>query len=191
MLDVGCAEGALRAAMPASEPWLVGLDMSATLLWTHPAPVVQGDAVRLPFADRVFDAVTAVNVLYHLRDPMPAVREMHRVLRAGGHLVAAAIARNDSPEFDAYWMRPATSFDAEDAPDLLARVFGSVTVYPWDALLVTLPSPTAVRDYLVGRQAPPEAADAAARELPVPLRVTKRGALIVARRSLDGGPPLR
>lgn len=190
VLDVGCAEGALRAAMPASGPWLVGLDVSATLLQAHPAPTVQADAVRLPFAAGVFDAVTALNVLYHLGDPMPAVREMHHVLRAGGHLVAAAIARNDSPELSSYWTRPTTSFDAEDAPDLLARVFDSVTVQPWDAPLVTLPSAGAIRDYLVGRQAPPEAADAAARELPVPLRVTKRGALIIAQRRLGGGPPL-
>jgi SAM-dependent methyltransferase len=50
----------------------------------------------------VFDVVTALNVFYHLSDPMPAVREAHRVLRAGGHLVAAAISRDDSPEFEAY-----------------------------------------------------------------------------------------
>jgi hypothetical protein len=41
---------------------------------------------------------------------------------------------------------------------------------------VTLPSPAAIRDYLLGRQAP---AEAAAHALPVPLRVTKRGALLV------------
>lgn len=119
---------------------------------------------------------------------MPAVGEAHRVLRAGGHLVAAAISRDDSPEFEAYWTRPATTFDAEDAPGLLARVFDSVTVYPWDAPLVTLPSPASIRDYLLGRQVPAEVAAAAGREMPVPLRVTKRGALIVAGQSPYGGP---
>jgi len=56
------------------------------------------------------------------------------------------IARDDSPEFSADWTRPATSFDAEDAPGHIGRVFDAVTVYPWDAPLVTLPSSAAIRD---------------------------------------------
>lgn len=176
VLDVGCADGVLRAALPPSGPRLVGLDTSATLLRAHPAPVVQADAARLPFLDGSVDAVTALNVLYHLPDPLPALREAHRVL-------AAVISRHDSPEFSAYWTRSATSFDAEDAPDRIGRVFDSVTVYPWDAALVTLPSSAAIRDYLIGRQAPATVADTASRDLAVPLRVTKRGALILATRS--------
>lgn len=121
--------------------------------------------------------------LHHLPDPLLALREAHRVLRAGGHLLVSVIARNDSPEFRDYWTRTATSFDAEDAPGLLAQVFDSVSVYTWDAPLITLPTPTAIRDYLLGRQAPANVADAASREMSVPLSVTKRGALINAGRS--------
>lgn len=62
-------------------------------------------------------------------------------------------------------------------------MFGSATVYPWDAALVTLPDSAAIRDYLIGRQAPAAVADSASRELAVPLRVTKRGAFILATRS--------
>jgi SAM-dependent methyltransferase len=145
--------------------------------------VVRADATRLPFADGVADAATAVNVFYHLPDPMPAIREAHRVLRHGGHLLAATIARSDSPELHGYWRPPATTFDTEEAPILLGQVFSTITVHPWDAPLVCLPSATAIRDYLLGRQAPPEVAEAAARELPVPLTLTKRGALIHATRS--------
>jgi SAM-dependent methyltransferase len=182
VLDVGCADGVLRAALPASGPWLVGLDMSSTLLHDHPPPVLRADAARLPVRDRAFDAVTAVNVLYHLPDPMPALHEAHRVLRVGGHLLAATIARTDSPELAAYWTRPTTSFDAEDAPGLIAQVFDSVTVFGWDAPLVTLPDATAIRDHLVSRQVPTGIARAAAQGLRAPLVVTKRGALIVAAR---------
>jgi SAM-dependent methyltransferase len=181
VLDVGCADGVLARALPREGPYLVGMDTSPVLLRGHPPPAVRGDAARLPFGHGTLDAVTALNVLYHLPSPLPALREAHRVLRDGGYLLVSAIARDDSPELAGYWRRPATTFDAEDAPALLAQVFADVAVHPWDAPLVTLPSPTAIRDYLLGRQAPIEAADAAAHALPVPLRVTKRGALLVAR----------
>jgi SAM-dependent methyltransferase len=184
VLDVGCADGVLRAALPSAgrTPRVVGVDLAAPLLRAHPPPVVQADAARLPFRAAAFDAVTALNVLYHLPDPMPALLAAHRVLRPGGHIVVSAISRDDSPELAAHWTRRPTSFDAEDAPALLGRVFGPVTVHPWDAPLVTLPDERAVRDYLLGRQAPAPVADRAARELPVPLSVTKRGALVVGRR---------
>jgi SAM-dependent methyltransferase len=187
VLDVGCADGVLRAALPAPGPRVVGLDRAVPLLRAHPPPVVQADASRLPFRAAAFDAVTALNVLYHLRDPLPALHAALRVLRPGGHMVASAIARDDSPELAAHWTRPRTSFDAEDAPRLLGRVFGDVTVHRWDAPLVTLPDAQAVRDYLLGRRAPATVADRAAHELAVPLTVTKRGALVVG--TADGSTP--
>ena len=186
VLDVGCAEGVLRAGLtsglPSGGPWLVGLDRATPLLRAHPPPVVRADATRLPFREGSFDAVTALNVLYHLLDPLPALRDARRVLRPGGHLLVSTISRTDAPELAAYWIRGPTSFDAEDAPALVAQVFEAVTVHAWDAPLVTLPDPAAVRDYLTGRQAPPEVAAHAARELATPVAVTKRGALVVGAR---------
>jgi SAM-dependent methyltransferase len=183
VLDVGCADGVLRAALPQAGPWLVGLDRAAPLLRAHPRPAVQADATRLPFRGTSFDAVTALNVLYHLPDPLPALREAHRVLRPGGQVLVSTISRTDSPEFRAYWIRRPTSFDAEDAPAVVAQVFEAVAVHTWDTPLVTLPDPPAVRDYLIGRQAPRAVAERAARELATPVTVTKRGALVVGTRN--------
>ena len=57
ILDIGCGEGALRAALPARlASRTVGLDAAATMLAAHPPPVVQADATALPFADGVFGA---------------------------------------------------------------------------------------------------------------------------------------
>ena len=46
------------------------------------------DAAQLPFDDASFDACRVDRVLQHIADPAPAVREMVRVIRPGGVLVA-------------------------------------------------------------------------------------------------------
>lgn len=47
-----------------------------------------GDVTALPFADDTFDLVTGQTVLIHLKDPKAGLREMLRVLKPGGALLA-------------------------------------------------------------------------------------------------------
>ncbi|MFB6420256.1 MULTISPECIES: class I SAM-dependent methyltransferase [Bradyrhizobium] len=54
-----------------------------------PIHVVEEFSERLPFADETFDLVFARAVLHHMRDLDGACREMFRVLRPGGMLIAA------------------------------------------------------------------------------------------------------
>jgi SAM-dependent methyltransferase len=183
ILDIGCGEGALGAALPPPlRSRLVGLDASGIMLRANPAPVVQADATALPFLADVFDAAVAINVLDHLAEPTVAIGEAHRVLGRGGILIAATASRHDSPELAEVWQPPPSSFDAEDGPRLVASVFGQVRVERWDAPLVRLPDTDAVRDYLIARFVAPEAAAAAAERVAAPLAVTKRGAVIYARK---------
>ena len=65
VLDVGCGNGPLRAALPdraalldQGPPWLVGLDASRRMLLDHPPPVVLADAVALPLMDSSFEPRT-------------------------------------------------------------------------------------------------------------------------------------
>jgi SAM-dependent methyltransferase len=183
ILDIGCGEGALRSALPAT--WrarLVGVDASATMLAAHPPPVVQADAAALPVATGGVDAAVAVDVLDHLADPTRAIGEAHRVLAPGGVFLAATASRHDSPELADVWRPPPAGFDAEDGPGLVAAVFARVQVERWDAPLIRLPDRDAVRDYLLARFVAPGDATAAAERVATPVAVTKRGALIRGRR---------
>lgn len=64
---------------------------------------------------------------------------------------------------------------------MVAAIVGSAETEPWDAPLVTLPDRDSVRDFLRARFVPPEEAEELADRGPLPL--TKRGALVLTRRS--------
>ncbi|MFO0611383.1 MAG: class I SAM-dependent methyltransferase [Polyangiaceae bacterium] len=102
VLDDGCGNGLMfdhfaRGARGASVERLYGIDLSAGMLGYarrrfdavgKPGALVRGDACRLPFADGTFDVVYARSMLHHLPDPNAGAREIARVLRPGGTLVA-------------------------------------------------------------------------------------------------------
>ncbi|MGH4008182.1 MAG: hypothetical protein ACRDTH_08515 [Pseudonocardiaceae bacterium] len=107
------------------------------------------------------------------------------MLRPGELFVAGTVSRADSPELAPIWQPAPTPFGTEDAPGLVAATFGSVEVQAWDAPLITLPNRDAVGDFLRARFIPPDEAerfaDALADRGPLPLPLTKRAALVLAR----------
>ena len=54
---------------------------------------IAGDALRLPFRDGAFDAVTISFGLRNVADPAAALAEMRRVTRPGGRLVVCEFSR--------------------------------------------------------------------------------------------------
>jgi ubiquinone/menaquinone biosynthesis C-methylase UbiE len=180
VLDIGCGEGELASHLAAGA-W-VGVDASAEMLAQAPEPHHRADATAVPFPDASFGSLALLYVLYHLPHPALALAEARRVLRSGGLVAVAAPSRHDSPELaDAFGQVPLT-FDAELAPEFLARFFTEVEVEPWDAPLLELPTRATVRDYLIGQGVEQDRAQSTADAVAVPLSVTKRGALAFARK---------
>ena len=131
ILDIGC--GRAPCGRPCRPAWRRG-----PWGWTRPRPCWAPTRRRwsrptppLPFGGGVFDVAVAVNVLDHLPEPTLAIFEAHRVLAAGGTLVAATASRHDDPELAEVWRPPPSSFDAEGGPGLVASVFGQVEVERW------------------------------------------------------------
>ena len=91
ILDVGCGS-ALDIWYLAADNLVVGLDVAPTLLYwaeQHGVQPLLGDAEgALPFPDASFDLVVAKDVFEHLLDPTRLLREIYRLLRPGGLLVA-------------------------------------------------------------------------------------------------------
>jgi SAM-dependent methyltransferase len=94
VLDVGCGTGANGPVLAGGGRTAYGIDMSAVPLGLggtgergHAARL-RGDARRLPFADASFDLVVALDVLEHILDDDAAARELRRVTRPGGALIA-------------------------------------------------------------------------------------------------------
>lgn len=110
ILDVGCGGGwtVRRLLALAPEGKVVGLDYSSASVAVSRdtnaheieagrVQIEQGSVVALPFPDRSFDIVTAVETHYYWPDLPANVREVLRVLKPGGTFVLIAETYRGGP----------------------------------------------------------------------------------------------
>jgi SAM-dependent methyltransferase len=100
ILDIGCGTGTAEvklSRLQLTQVTLVAVDLvtdrareALTAARSHNlrAYFAAADAAALPFPDETFDSAFCVAVLQHMRDVAGAVREMVRVTRPGGRIVA-------------------------------------------------------------------------------------------------------
>lgn len=162
VLDLGCGPGWLWTNSAQNVPEAIHLlmaDQSEGMIKeaiSHcanlPFASIRGeavDAVNLPFAERTFDVVLAMHMLYHVPDQVKAIAEMHQVLKPGGML---AVTTNGSTNLaELYKLATilgsdpvdpsAMAFGYERATELLQQQFGNVSqmIYP-ASLQVTDPT---------------------------------------------------
>jgi len=95
-----------------------------------------GDAMSLPFADGVFDAVTISFGLRNVVEPDRALHEMARVTRPGGRLVVCEFSRPVLPVFATvyteYLMRalPPVARVVASSPDAYVYLAESIRAWP-------------------------------------------------------------
>ncbi|MGA2017690.1 MAG: class I SAM-dependent methyltransferase [Opitutaceae bacterium] len=94
-LDIGCGEGSNTRRLAELGARMSAIDIAPTFIRHAQAEERRdplgidfrtGDAMALPFGDRLFDFATAFMALMDMPDQGLALREAHRVLRPGGFL---------------------------------------------------------------------------------------------------------
>jgi SAM-dependent methyltransferase len=107
IMDIGCSSGFLLADLKAAFPqaYVVGADVVLgpllNLAKASPeTPLLHFDLTRCPLPDNSVDVAVLLNVLEHIEEDALAVRQLYRVLKAGGIAIVEVPA---GPElFDIY-----------------------------------------------------------------------------------------
>jgi demethylmenaquinone methyltransferase / 2-methoxy-6-polyprenyl-1,4-benzoquinol methylase len=99
VLDLACGTGDLCRELQSSALVPVGVDLSFGMLAAArtTAPLVQGDALRLPARDGAVDGITCGFALRNLVDLAPLWEELARVVRPGGRIALLEVATPPNP----------------------------------------------------------------------------------------------
>jgi SAM-dependent methyltransferase len=96
IIEIGCGTGAiLTELLMQSHGAIFGIDISAEYLDLAVAslpgiPLIRGDARKLPITTGVFDIALCHFVILWVADPLSLIREMTRVTKPGGLVLALA-----------------------------------------------------------------------------------------------------
>jgi SAM-dependent methyltransferase len=167
--DVGCGNGFdLRQIVPQGRcRHAIGLDLSAGMLRSLAdlresggVSLVQADAQRLPLPDGSVDVAMAMHMLYHVPDTAAAIRELRRITKRGGTVLASTNSSDSLAEIHELvyaavssqldrpvQAMPVGSFTTQTGTAMLSREFSSVTLRTFDVPL-SIPSAQPVTAYV-------------------------------------------
>lgn len=90
LLDVGCSSGSFLGTAIQLNYKAEGVEpaaQAASAAQARGLKVRNGLLHEVAYPDGEFDAITLFEVIEHLRDPLPLLKECHRILRPGGILL--------------------------------------------------------------------------------------------------------
>jgi SAM-dependent methyltransferase len=173
--DVGCGNGFdLRQIVPQGRcRHAIGVDLSAGMLravqdlrQSGSLSLVQADAQHLPLPDQTVDVALAMHMLYHVPDIPAAIRELRRITKPGGTVLASTNSSAHLAEIDGLLgsaissqlgrpvhATPALSFTTQTGAAMLGQVFSSVTLRTLEMPLL-IPSAQPVISYVASLREP-------------------------------------
>ena len=106
LLEAGCGTGRILLHLARNGVKCYGIDPSKKMLkvfrqkkGSEKIILKTGDIEKIHHKDNTFDAIYTMHVLMHLPDYKKAIKEMYRVLKPGGVLIA------DFPNADSFWTK--------------------------------------------------------------------------------------
>ncbi|OTX43060.1 SAM-dependent methyltransferase [Bacillus thuringiensis serovar malayensis] len=145
ILEVGCASGKFLSLLQTNghKGSLTGFDQSEAMLaeaakTNNLIEWKRGDASKLPFETNCYDLIIARHMLYHVKDVKKTIQGFHKVIRAGGTLLATTNSSVTLPRIvemcnrmlDAFDLPKTTSsvtpFCLENGKEILQSVFPTV-----------------------------------------------------------------
>jgi ubiquinone/menaquinone biosynthesis C-methylase UbiE len=173
--DVGCGNGFdLRQIVPQGRcRHAIGVDLSAGMLrsledlrQSSRLSLVQADAQRLPLPGESVDVAMAMHMLYHVPDIAAAIRELRRITKPGGTVLASTNSTAHLGEIDdllraaisgqlgrTVQAMPAPSFTTQTGAAMLSQEFSSVTLHTAD-LPLSIPTAQPVITYVASLREP-------------------------------------
>lgn len=157
ILDIGTGMGTYYARLLAMVPDVsyYAIDISHKMLKSHPSTsVAMSDVMQLPYPDDKFDVIMANHMLYHVSDVDAALKEIKRVLKPDGKILAATNSIHTMPELQVLMRRaivlltrygatqvrppafPSDSFALENGTRILAHHFFAVVRHDLPSQLV-------------------------------------------------------
>lgn len=125
VIDIGTGAGThlpdLRRLAP--DAWILGVDRSSGMLElarSYGTPLALMDGMNLALRGESFDVAVMIFALFHLNDPVMALRGIRRILRPGGTLGIVTWAEDPDVEASKVWEAELDALGARD-PEPIPR----------------------------------------------------------------------
>jgi len=107
VMEIGAGTGNFLDLFSGFASQLIAVDVTEQMLRTAKdsfasMSLVMGDGVRLPIRSRSIDLVTCAQMLHHVHEPLPLLKEMRRVTAANGGVLVVDQAAPESYEQTAF-----------------------------------------------------------------------------------------